>query len=125
MEFEILRGKTITSFDINEDKSRIKISTSDGEEYLQYHQHDCCESVYVEDIVGDIEDILNVPVIEALELSSPSPPDNKKTEYEESATWTFYRIETCKGGVWIRWYGESNGYYSERVDFILTKEEIV
>lgn len=121
-DFSVLKGKTIVSIVKNEDDTEIVFETSDGDRYLMYHDQDCCESVYVESICGDITDILNSPVLVAeTVVSEDIDPDgvreNNVKYREDSFTWTFYKIDTAKGGVTIRWYGTSNGYYSEDVSF--------
>jgi aspartate/tyrosine/aromatic aminotransferase len=80
--------------------------------YKLYHQQDCCEQVYVEDIVGDLKDLENAPILSSKETTSnENPPENKSNW---SFTWNFYDFSTTKGFVTIRFYGESNGYYSEK-----------
>ena len=81
--------------------------------FLMDHMQDCCESVDIDDIVGDIKDLENTPILEAYESTN----NEQKESWDESGTWTFYRIRTIKGEVTIKWYGASNGYYSESVDF--------
>jgi hypothetical protein len=83
--------------------------------YVFSHHQDCCESVYIESIVGDIEDLVNTPILIAEESSGDTPADSTASP-SESYTWTFYKFATFKGYVDIRWLGESNGYYSESVD---------
>lgn len=65
--------------------------------------------------VGDISDLIGAPIARAEVVESeggdPAP------EYPDSWTWTFYKLATIKGEVVMRWLGESNGYYSESVDF--------
>ena len=116
-DFETLNGKTITSIKLSEDRDEILFSCSDSSKYKMYHSQDCCESVSVEDICGDLEDLIGSPILAASEETSNKNPDGVNPEYQDSFTWTFYKLATIKGSVTIRWYGESNGYYSESVEF--------
>jgi len=97
------------------EKNSVEIifTTLSGNYVRMHHQQDCCESVYLEDIVGDINDLLYSEVLVAEECTQEPPED---AGYCESATWTFYKLGTNKGTVTLRWCGESNGYYSESVD---------
>lgn len=115
-KFEELLGKTLKSI-INKDNDELIFELEDGDKYKLYHSQDCCESVSIEDIIGDLDDLIGSPILLAEEVSSNENPPDIKKEYQDSFTWTFYKLSTNKGSVTIRWYGESNGYYSESVDF--------
>lgn len=100
--------------------NEIRFETIEGDVYRLAHYQDCCESVRVEDIAGNLENLVGSPLTMAEESSSENetPIQLRPPEYAESYTWTFYRFATKKGYVTIRFLGESNGYYSERVDFV-------
>lgn len=119
-EMSELVGKTLTAFKGGAGDDRIELVFSDGSIYVMHHSQDCCESVSVEDIIGDIGDLIGLPLLRAEEATSSDRPSDLPTpEYEdESQTWTFYKLATVKGWVDIRWYGSSNGYYSESVDLV-------
>lgn len=94
------------------DTAHVFFELEDGRIFELYHAQDCCESVLVEDIVGNLEDLIGVPILEADE--SCSEPEGEPGD--DCRRWTFYRLSTIKGDVSIRWLGRSNGYYSEKVD---------
>lgn len=122
MEFKKLLGKTLASCEGKIGDEQMIFTTKKGKKYLLLHHQDCCESVSINDICGDLNDLVNSPIIQADEETSDKDPKDFKRKYPpESMTWTFYRLATKKGQVVIRWLGESNGYYSEKVDF----EEVV
>lgn len=116
-EFADLQGKTLKrAAQISED--RIEFETDDGKTYALFHSQSCCETVVVESITGDLADLVGTPILLAEEATSADdPPGCPNPEYNKSQTWTFYKLRTLKGSVDIRWYGTSNGNYSEDVDF--------
>ena len=82
-----------------------------GEQFRMWHEQDCCEVVDLEDIAGELADLIGSPLTMAEMVTNAG-----HTEYG-SETWTFYKFATAKGYVTLRWHGESNGYYSESVMF--------
>ncbi len=83
--------------------------------YVMGHIQDCCESIDLIDFdENDLEKLVDTPILTAYKSSNSTDPP--LWEKEESYTWTFYNISTVKGSVNLRWYGASNGYYSEDVN---------
>lgn len=119
-EFSELLGKVFIQVTVDFNADMILFYCADGTVYQQRHDQDCCESVYIEDIVGSFDDMLNEPILLAEEVFNHDlPPEG---DYRpESYTWTFYKLATMHGYVTIRWYGESNGYYSETAQLIQVK----
>lgn len=114
-DLSFMVGKTIVKAnDAKKGSDVLLFLMNDGSAYAFYHSQDCCEGVAIEDICGDLGDLVGSPLTQAEEVVSPQgdPPP----ECPDSWTWTFYKFATNKGSVTIRWLGESNGYYSESVD---------
>lgn len=118
-KFEDLRGRILSKV-VQIDDDELRFHLTDDHYVKMYHSQDCCESVSIEDIVGDLDDLVGTPLLIAEEVNSDqieTPQiDQDRGYYVESETWTYYRFSTIKGSVSIRWYGTSNGYYSESVD---------
>lgn len=115
---DIMGGVVFDSVEATDETLLFK--ANDGLEVYFYHSQDCCEHVYIEEIAGDLQDLVGVPIVLAEERRSSDDPSGV---YEAtvpsddlSHTWTFYTFRTIKGTVDVRWYGTSNGYYSETVN---------
>jgi hypothetical protein len=128
-----LVGKTLVSVE-KHPVDELIFTCDTGEKYRMYHAQDCCESVTIDDINGDLETLVGSPILMAEEVSNEEfvkayesrfhkidgeyfKKDNDGNYMPDSYTWTFYRFATIKGYIDIRWFGESNGYYSESVNF--------
>lgn len=115
IQYNELLGSTVIATHVEKgDGDVILLDLKDGRTVKLYHQSDCCESVSIEDITGDLLDLVGEPLIMAEMVTNNELPD--KEEGSESYTWSFQKFGTIKGTVTIRWYGESNGYYSETAD---------
>ena len=120
VELSELIGKTLVSVSKTDGDREILFVTSEGEQYRMMHFQDCCKHVSIEDITGDLNDLIGEPILLAEESSNKGQINDDS--WSDSCTWTFYKLATRKGYVDIRWYGTSNGYYSESVDFIRMKK---
>ena len=110
VDFSELKGKIFSNIEgLFEGGELVKFYIDGKLAYVLAHFQECCEDVSIEDVCGDIEDIINSEILMAEEAS------NELSEYDRSQTWTFYKLATFKGYVSIRWYGTSNGYYGEGV----------
>lgn len=107
---------------INREDESITFYLDNAKSIRMYHSQDCCESVYIEDINGDLDSLLFKPILQADEKISTNEDSNSNTD--ESFTWTFYTLANISSVVDIRWYGSSNGYYSERVDLDINDYDI-
>jgi len=115
-DFSFLSGKTITEIQKVEgweSNDKIVFEFDDDSEMIMTHKQECCENVYLAEVIGDFEDLLNTPILVAYASCSVEHGDSCE---DDEKHWTFYRISTIKGTVTLRWCGTSNGYYSVSVD---------
>jgi hypothetical protein len=90
----------------------------DGKIFRFTHFQDCCENVSIEDIAGNLQDLVGYPLLMAEEVSSLDNFTESESSGDGAEQWTYYRFATVKGSVTVRWYGTSNGYYSTGVSYL-------
>ena len=107
--------KDVSGLDKGSDK--VIVTFEDGSYFWMEHYQDCCESVSIVDIDGDFSS----DMIGARWLGYDERSESGSENDWGSSTWTFYTLKTDRGYTWLRWLGESNGYYSEGVSHGYTK----
>ncbi len=116
-QFSDLLGHTLadvrkTTADDGED--RLIFTLDDGREFMLWHRGQCCESVSIEDICGQLEWLVGSPLVQCEEVTNAgddmeAEPRNEATppdwqpEHRLSWTWTFYKMATVKGYVPKEW----------------------
>ena len=111
-KFEQIQGMTITAVVYKETNESLLIHLNTHVLEMIHHR-DCCETVYLADVVGSFEDLIGYPLLEV----SESIVDITTADY--SSTASYYNFKTIKASVQLRWVGESNGYCSETIDCYL------
>lgn len=125
VDFDYLLGRTFVNIDINKESDKIVFTENNGNIFELSHRQDCCEDVYIEDIDGDIKDLIGNPILRAEESSNrtESSEGNDVNEESNSYTWSYYKLATIKGSLTIRWFGTSNGCYAEKA-FLYVIEDV-
>lgn len=107
---EMMKGQVIKSCTgLEKNSEEVVINLQSGDIITFFHAQSCCESVWLEDFESP-KSLIGATIVE-LVIS-----DNQDESDYVSRTWTFYKLQTTKGELFLRWCGESNGYYSEGVD---------
>jgi hypothetical protein len=117
MNLSELIGKTLVSVTQDAGDGFFVFEDTQGNCYGLTHHQDCCESVDLQDMEGNLDDLVGSPILIAEEVSNDEPPLDPRDDDYGLYTWTFYKFATIKGYVDMRFYGTSNGYYSVSVDF--------
>lgn len=106
-----IEGKTVLDVQVLKNDVIIFHIVDDQEQkfcFEMYHRRDCCESVHIHDIVGDLKDLIGQKIVLAEERVDTSetiePPIDR--DYVESFTWTFYEIRCNAASVTISWFGD-------------------
>ena len=113
IELEDLDGEVLTHIDVDSDDKKgdqILLTTQSGRQIRIYHEQDCCEHVRIEGTDGEWRELYGKPILEAVH-------EEDGGEWEGgTCTRTTLTFRVDSATVISRWFGESNGYYSEAVN---------
>jgi len=102
MNINELIGKTLTKVENN--GLKIYFTCDNNVKYVILYEQRCCEDVHIDDISGDLQDLIGSPILIAEECSDTEVEGD--ISYSKVCTWSFCKIATIKGSVSIRWYSK-------------------
>ena len=125
-----IEGYTILSISgLKKGSNSVSIVTTNGT-LTMYNFGDHWEEVLLDDFEGDLSDLIGKVVVSAEVVIDPETGDpnyekivKNHPRSDDSETWTFYTIRTTGGDLWMRWFGSSNGYYSEYAEVSFTEPD--
>jgi len=110
---EILVGRTIQSFQLNDERTELMFNMADGGKVLLETEADCCSETWIEGI--DNEDALVGGTIRLVEdIDMPGLGDVPSPNHPEAVDVVAYygmKIETNRGTCVLDYRNSSNGYY--------------
>lgn len=112
MEAAELTGETLTYIDIDPENDEILLTTQSGRRIKFHHRQDCCESVRIVGTDGEWRSLIGKPLVEVKHDAVNA--DDEGSDGSATRTTLTFRVDDAT--VISRWFGNSNGYYSERVD---------
>ena len=123
-EFDDMLGRVVSHWDCTQDE--LVLHFGENQRVRFCHDQDCCESVVIEDVCGDLDDLIGTPLVEAeVVYQTDEDPEAVPGDHaDDSWTWSFYKFGTRRGSVTVRWFGTSNGFYSESVDHHYENDDI-
>lgn len=101
-----LLGFTLSAVEHNDDDEVITFTRTDGVQVKMYHEQECCEHVWIEEIHGDLQALIGHPLTTAEVYTR----DGGESEDGDDRMFTFYRIGNERHLTTIRWCGESHHY---------------
>lgn len=111
-------GKRVLAVNgLKKDSEAVDFLLSDGSVFEMAYHPDCYASCYILELDCAPEDFVDQVVLSAEVVSNAENPPPPGEYAPDSYTWTFVKFSTSKGHFTVRWYGESNGYYSETPSF--------
>lgn len=104
---------------IESDTEEVRIVLADGRNVRLYHCQDCCESVEIAQIDGDLQRLVGHELQAAYMTYEEKDPAGMDwcDRLDVCLAHNFLHLRSHAGDVCVRWDGWQSGYYSDSITF--------